>query len=256
MLIRLFIVISLLLFSSCSFFKKDVLSNQEKFELGVNYFSKNKFQKAKDTFELLVQNEPGSLGVESSFYLAMTLFELEQYDEASYHFNYYSTFSKNADNVELSQFMKCRCAFEVCISYTKDQSNSFFAISVIQEFLDNFPYSTYKEEAYEMINDLRNRISKKHYEAGRLYVKMKEFNSAFYYFDIVISDYYDTDYFDEALIFYIFTYIVMEEYEEAEKYFNSNKEKFRNPSKQKEAEEMLADYQKGLGFSGLYRLYK
>ena len=165
-------------------------------------------------------------------------------------------FSKNADNVELSQFMKCRCAFEVCISYTKDQSNSFFAISVIQEFLDNFPYSTYKEEAYEMINDLRNRISKKHYEAGRLYVKMKEFNSAFYYFDIVISDYYDTDYFDEALISYIFTYIVMKDYDEAEKYFNSNKEKFRSSDKQNEAQQMLIDHKNRLGLSGLYRLYK
>tara|TARA_Y100001960_G_C14675331_1_gene828197 strand:- start:214 stop:984 length:771 start_codon:yes stop_codon:yes gene_type:complete len=256
MLIRLFLIISLFVFSSCSFFKKDDLSNKEKFELGISYFSKKKFQKAKDTFEFLVQNEAGNLGVESNFHLAMVLFELEEYDQASYHFNYYSTFSKNIENVELSQFMKCKCAFEMCESYTKDQTNSLFAISIIQEFLDTFPYSLYKEDAYEMINDLRNRLSKKYYEAGRLYIKMKKFNSAFYYFDIVMSEYYDTDYFDEALISYIFTYIVMKDYDEAEKYFDSNKGKFRSSEKQNEAEQMLIDHKKRLGLSGLYRLYK
>ena len=257
MSIRLILIISLFFIQGCSSLKKADLSNSERFELGVSYFSKNKFQKAKDEFEVLVQNEQGTnLGLESTFYLAKTLFELEEYDEASYNFNYYSMFSKNIDNVELAQFMKCRCAFEVTLPYNKDQSNSLFAISIIQEFLDNFPYSIYKDEAYEMIQKLRERIAKKHFENGRLYLKMKKFDSAMYYFDIVISDYYDTKYSDESKISYIFTYIVMKENNKANEYFNVNKLTFKSPDKLKEAEQMLKDYKDGLDISGYYRLYK
>ena len=91
MSIRLIFIISLFFMQGCSFFKKDDLSNSEKFELGTNYFSNKKFQKAKDQFEFLVQNEQGTnLALESTFYLAKTLFELKEYDEASYNFNYYS----------------------------------------------------------------------------------------------------------------------------------------------------------------------
>lgn len=257
MSIRLILIISLLFIQGCSSFKKDVASNSEKFALGKSYFSKNKFQKAKDEFKFLVQNEQGTnLGLESTFYLAKTLFALEEYDEASYNFNYYSMFSKNIENVELAQFMKCRCAFEVTLPYNKDQSNSLFAISVIQEFLDNFPYSQYKQDSYEMIEKLRNRIAKKNYEAGRLYLKMKKFDSAFFYFDIILSEFYDTKYYDRALVSYIFTYIVMDDYNQAKLYFESNQLNFNNLSNKIEAEEILKDYKNGLGFSGLYRLYK
>ena len=107
-----------------------------------------------------------------------------------------------------------------------------------------------------MIKDLRNRISKKYYESAKLYLKMKKFSSAFYYFDIIISEYYDTDYFDQALISYIFTYIVMGNYSEAEIYFESNKKNFNDIQNQFEAKRILTDYKDGLGLSGFYRLYK
>tara|TARA_Y100001970_G_scaffold124989_1_gene154778 strand:- start:5805 stop:6578 length:774 start_codon:yes stop_codon:yes gene_type:complete len=257
MLIRIILVITLFFAQSCSLFKKDDLSSADKFDLGVEYFSKKKFQKAKDKFEFLVQNEQGTnIGLESTLYLAKSLFELEEYDEASYNFNYYSMFSKNIKNVEYSQFMKCRCAFELTLPYSKDQSNSFFAISVIQEFLDNFPSTIYKEDAYDMLSKLRNRLSKKYYESARLYLKMGEFESAFYYFDIIILEYYDTYHFDQALISYIFTYIVMGDYDKALDYFELNNKKFIDIKNRDEAEQILIDYKNRLGFSGLYRLYK
>ena len=75
---------------SCSILNKQELSNQERFKKAENYFSDDKFQKAKTEFEFIIQNEQGTnLGIESTFYLAKTLFELKEYDEAAYHFNYY-----------------------------------------------------------------------------------------------------------------------------------------------------------------------
>ena len=107
-----------------------------------------------------------------------------------------------------------------------------------------------------MIEDLREKLAKKYFENGRLYLKIKKFESAMYYFDIVISDYYDTKYSDEAKIAYIFTYLVMKDYDKAVEYFSNNKGTFKYSRNLKEAEKILNDHKDGLGISGYYRLYK
>ena len=256
MILRLFII-SIFCFQGCSSFNDKNKTYSERFQLGVTFFENKKYQKAKDFFEDIVQHEQGTnLGLESTFYLAKTLFELKEFDEASYNFNYYSMFSKDIENVEYSQFMKSKCAFEVTLPYNKDQSSTFYAISIIQEFLDNFPYSSYKDNAYNMILKLRNRLGRKNFESGRLYLKMKRYDSALYYFDIIISEYYDTKFYDDALNYYIFSYIVMGEYEKAKLYYEDVKSNYNNNLKKIEAEQILIDYKNRLGLSGLYKLYK
>ena len=85
---------------------------------------------------------------------------------------------------------------------------------------------------------------------------MKKYDSALYYFDIIISEYYDTKFHDEALIYYIFTYIVMNEYDKANSYYENIKSNFNDDLKKDEAQQVLNDYKNGLGFKGLYKLYK
>ena len=248
----------LFLLTGCSMFNKDKIkvTTQQRFEKAQLSLSKNKFEKAKNAFQIIIQNEKdASLSLESYFYLGESFFGLKNYDEAIYHFNYYSMFSNEIENVEKAQFMKSKCEFKLTLDYNNDQTQSFLAISSIQEFLDNFPYSIYKDEAYQMIQDLREKIAKKYFENGRLYLKIKKFESAMYYFDIVISDYYDTKYSDESKLSYIFTYILMNDYNNAKEYFDKNKATFNSATLQ-EAGKILIEYKDGLGISGYYRLYK
>jgi len=129
MILRLFIL-SIFFFHGCSTIEQSRLTNSEKFEIGLQYFEKQKYQKSKEYFEDIVQNEQGTnLGLESTFLLAKTLFELKEFDEASYNFNYFSMFSKDIDNVEFSQFMKSKCAFESTLPYNKDQTSTGISAS-------------------------------------------------------------------------------------------------------------------------------
>ena len=219
-----------LLLTGCSVFNNDKIemTEEERFEKAKILLSNNKFEKAKNEFQIIIQNQKGtSLSLDSYFYLGESFFGLKNYEEAIYHFNYYSMFSNQIENVEKAQFMKSKCEFELTLDYNNDQDQTFLAISSIQEFLDNFPYSIYKDDAFKMIEDLREKLAKKYFENGRLYLKIKKFESAMYYFDIVISDYYDTKYIDEAKIAYIFTYLVMKDYDKAVEYFDNNKSTFK-----------------------------
>ena len=252
-------VVILILLTGCSVFNNDKIemTEEERFEKAKILLSNNKFEKAKNEFQIIIQNQKGtSLSLDSYFYLGESFFGLKNYEEAIYHFNYYSMFSNQIENVEKAQFMKSKCEFELTLDYKNDQAQTFLAISSIQEFLDNFPYSIYKDDAFKMIEDLREKLAKKYFENGRLYLKIKKFESAMYYFDIVISDYYDTKYSDEAKIAYIFTYLVMKDYDKAVEYFSNNKGTFKYSRNLKEAEKILNDHKDGLGISGYYRLYK
>tara|TARA_B100000676_G_scaffold224626_1_gene222067 strand:- start:6758 stop:7531 length:774 start_codon:yes stop_codon:yes gene_type:complete len=257
MIFRIITIALILFLTGCSSFRKADISNLEKFEIGISYFNDKKYQKSKEIFNEILEDEQGTnTALESTYFLARTLYELDEFDEASYNFNYFSMFSKDIEKVEFSQFMKSKCAFDQSLPYNKDQSLSLYAISIIQEFLDNFPYSIYKDDAYNMIVDLRNRIGRKNFEAGRLYLKKKMYDSALYYFDIIIDEFYDTIYYDEALISYIFSYIIMNEYDKGKSFFEMVKSNFKDQKKLAEAEQILKDYKDGLGISGLYRLYK
>ena len=256
------LILSLIIFillTGCSVFNNDKaqITEEQRFEKGINLLSNNKFEKAKNEFQIIIQNQKGTaLSLNSYFHLGEVFFGLKNYEEAIYHFNYYSMFSNKIENVEKAQFMKSKCEFELTLDYKNDQAQTFLAISSIQEFLDNFPYSIYKDDAFKMIENLREKLAKKYFENGRLYLKIKKFESAVYYFDLVISDYYDTKYSDKAKISYIFTYIIMKDYDKAVEYFNNNKDSFKSSHRLEEAQKMLDEYKNGLGISGYYRLYK
>ena len=178
-------------------FKEKSFSIEDHFTNGKTLFDKEKFRKAKDEFIYITENDPGSyLAIESALYLGKIYFELKEYEEASYQFSYYMMFSKDLANIEIAQFMKCQCIYSMTNDYNKDQSKSFIAIVDLQEFVDNFSSSPYKDKAVIMINDLRGRIARKYYETGRLYLKMNNYDSAFYYYNLLLRDYYDTKFAD------------------------------------------------------------
>ena len=54
----------------------------------------------------------------------------------------------------------------------------------------------------------------------------------------------------------MFTYIVMDDYNQAKIYFESNKDNFKSNKKLEEAKNMLLEYSNGIGLSGYFRLYR
>jgi len=253
----LFII--LLFLCACSSVKNEAenMSFEKRFDNAKLLFESGKYEKAKNQFQIIIENDKtSSLSLESYFLIGKSYLEIKDYEEALYHLNYFSMFSNDIVKVEEAQFLKSKCNFELTLDYKNDQTQTELAIKVIQEFLDNFPNTIYYSNASDMIIDLRDKLAKKNYEDGRLYLKIKKYDSALYYFDIVISEYYDTKYCDDSKISKIFTYILSDDYDKAKAYYNQISDTFISDDKNKEAKDMLSDFKNGLGLSGYYRLYK
>ncbi len=255
--VNLFIILLFLFACSGTKNQSDNMSFKKRFDNAKLLFESGKFEKAKNQFQIIIENDKtSSLSLESYFLIGKSYIELNDYEEALYHLNYFSMFSNDIVKVEEAQFLKSKCNFQLTLDYKNDQTQSEFAIKVIQEFLDNFPNTIYYSDANDMIIDLRNKMAKKNYEDGRLYLKIRKYDSALFYFDIVISEYYDTKYCDDSKISKIFTYILNEDYDQAKAYYDQVSSTFISDNKNKEAKDVLSDYKNGLGLSGYYRLYK
>jgi len=112
--------------NSKKIFKKSSLTSEERFEKAKLFLSKNKFEKAKTQFQIIIQNEDGTaLSLVSHLYLGESFYGLKSYEEAIYHFNYYSMFSNVIENVEKAQFMKSKCTFKLTLDYKMIKQKPF-----------------------------------------------------------------------------------------------------------------------------------
>ena len=238
-------------------------SIQEDFNLEKNFseakvlFDEGNFSKALEKFKYIIYNNPGSLvAMNAQLYLAESLFNLEKYDQASKEYDRYILVSQDSRGVEKAKFFICKCYFELSSSYKKDQEASYIAIDRMQYFIEQYPNSQFSSECNVMITELRSKLAKKDLESGKLYLRIEEFPSAIVYFNSVIRDYYDTEYYETAIINLILTYVLNGEIALADNTFNQYKDDLQNKDNYIAAKNILTKDKDTLSLKEYFNLVK
>ena len=99
-----------------------------------------------------------------------------------------------------------------------DHDKNLKAITQIQEFLDDFPNSEYSKDADKLINELRTRLAEKNMETGKLYIKLKAYDSAMTSYEVVVNEYYDTKFFNDANMEIIRCLVLLNKSDEAKQF--------------------------------------
>ena len=82
-----------------------------RFEKAMKYFDKGKFSRAKDEFNYIIMMDPGSkIANESQYYMAESMFQLEEFIESSAAFERYIRFSSDYSKIEKARYRICECA--------------------------------------------------------------------------------------------------------------------------------------------------
>ena len=193
--------LSVLLFCSCTNelnlkeagFERSFKSAKKKFDEG-------KYIESLNDFEVILLNYSGHAGIDSAqFFLAQSHYELEEYISASYEFE------KLVDNFPQSKLSE-EALFNAALSYFKlsppsvlDQSESKKALTKFQIFLDKYKSGDYADKAREYNLKIREKLAKKEYEAGLLYLKIEQPRAAKVYFKSIMEKFYDSSYYLEAI---------------------------------------------------------
>jgi len=201
--IKIFIAITLFIsiFASCT---KDVgiekIGFDKSFQIAKKKFNDENYREALNDLNSIILNYGGENGIDSAqFLVGRSHYELEEFYSASFEFNRLSESFPESKLVEDSYFNAAECYRELSPRYTLDQKETFNAISKYQLYLDLFPKGKYALKADEQIRDLREKLARKTFEAGILYLKLDQPRAAKVYFNEIIDSYYDTSFYISSL---------------------------------------------------------
>ncbi len=198
----LFLTGTLLALTGCSGSKTtETGSFMERFNKGNDLFEDEKYYKAIDHFTFVVYNAPGSdIADDAQFKMAKSHYNLKEYLVAVDEFQRLLLRWPASDLAEEADFMIGEAYYQLSPIYHRDQTYTYNAIQQYQDFIDTYPHSKFRQKAEERIQECRLKLAKKVFDAGELYMILRELKSAILTFGEIVTKYYDTPLYHPTLL--------------------------------------------------------
>ncbi len=209
----------------CSSSKPDMTSDFDtRFEKGMEYFEKKKYLRAQEEFNYVaISGGHTELGDDALFYLGESYFLNKEYILARAEYDRLVRRMSFSPFLEQARWRICQCYVKESPKYYHDQTSTEKALEKLQEFIEDFPNSKYREEAETTMVELREKLGTKAFETGILYIKLGAYDSAILAFEQVLQNYYDTNLVPKAHAEIIHSHCLALNIEEAETYYNEVK---------------------------------
>lgn len=166
------LLVSALILSSCNSYNKLLKSTDYdyKYEAAKGYYTAGQYTRAYQLLEELVMVLKGSdRGEESLFMLGMCFYNIKDYETSTMYLDRYIKSYPKGEYTELARFYSGKASYLQSPDPRLDQSATYSALSLMQDFLEFYPYSDKREEATDMIYELQNRLVQKEYNSAKLY---------------------------------------------------------------------------------------
>jgi len=237
------VILCSIIIASCGGTKlPDSTNPEEIFNAGLKFLEDEDYLEAKQMFELIILQYPASqFADDAQYYQGEVSYRREEFIMAAFNYNRLrrqypgSPFSKDA------LFKSALSYYRISPPYDRDQENTRKAIEAFQEFQYLYPDDKLKQDASDKIQEMRNKLAYREYFTGLLYRKLDSPRSSVIYFDAVINNYQDTDYYEPAFFSKIEVLIFMKKSKEAESIIIAYKSNFPKSDKIPELDKMLSN---------------
>ncbi len=200
----------------------DVLFLKAKQEL-----DKKRYEEAEKYFDLLKLHFPASqYADDAQYYLGIINFEKNNYIMASFHFSTLRKWYPNSEYCKEALFKTAMCYYNLSPPFDREQEYTFKAIEYFLEFQNTYPNDTLTNFANIYLKELRNKLAYRNYFTAYLYYKWQSYRSALIYIDIVLDEYPETDFAEDALWLKIQIYNDQGFYLDLEELLTQYKQKF------------------------------
>lgn len=174
-------------------------SISEKDSAAFYFYGRGDYEKASYLFEDL---RPAYRGTDRAktilYHYAYAKYKFGLYVVAGYYFDQYVKLYPNDDLTAECTFMVAYCNYLEAAPYYLDQTFADKAISDFQLFVNKFPDHEKVEESNRLMTDLRERKAQKSFETAKLYYKIQNYRAAVTSFEVMIQEYPDSRYREEA----------------------------------------------------------
>jgi outer membrane protein assembly factor BamD len=194
-------VLTLLVATSCSKFRKYEKSQdwRVKFEAGQNYYAKKDYYRASVLFEQILPIVRGlPEGEKVQFYLAYCQFYDRLYLLASEQFRtFYETYGRSS-LAEEARYMFAFSLYKSAPNENLDQSGGIEAMAAMQEYLNRYPNSKFRDQAIEVINSSQTKLELKGFDNAKQYYRMKQYKAAIVALNNFQNNFPDSKYVEES----------------------------------------------------------
>lgn len=203
------------------------LTPEQQLEAAKKLFEKEKYYAAQEKFRMIVLQNPGNVIIEEAqFYLAESYFYEKKYVMAIEEYGKLIRSLPSSPYVDDAYYKVGLCYYELSPGYALDQEYTHKAIAQFNSFLTKYPNSEHKNKVIEKLQACHRKLAKKVYKTGELYRKMNYLRAAVISYKDVLDEYNDTEFVPNALYWLVVCNIKMENYDEAQKYYNQLKSSY------------------------------
>jgi len=201
-ILRNIILISVIIFSSCSGYEKLLKSSDYtlKYEKAFEYFEKEEYVRAATLFEQVANIYRGTVKADTlQFYRAMSYYHQRDYLMASHYFSELSeTYPNSAFNEEAS-YLTGYCYYNLSPRPSLDQEYTRKAINTFTLFLMNYPGSERALQARNIVHELQDKIVEKSYLNAKLYFDLGYYKAALIALRNSLGEYPNTTYREQLM---------------------------------------------------------
>ncbi len=175
---------------------------RQQFDRAMEYYNNGKYFKAQMALKRLTFSFPGQTFIDTAqFYLGKSLYELENYPEAVGEFRRLLTAYPSSPFADDALYHIAMCHYSQSPKYSLDQEETFDAIDEFSSFISRYPKSPLQDDAAAKLLELYDKLAKKMFKNGELYLKTHDYEQAVMYFEQVRDNYPNTEWARYALYY-------------------------------------------------------
>ena len=168
-----------------------------KYKKADEYFDAKKFVYAQQLYEEVIPFLKGTSKYEALYYkLAYSYYHEDDYINAENLFKSFTETFPSSSKDEECEYMRAYVFFKQSPKVDLDQTNTTKAVGLLQAFISTHPNSTRVKEANDLIDQCREKLESKEFNAANLYFNLGYFKAAMVAFNSLMEDYPDSKYSD------------------------------------------------------------
>lgn len=176
--------------------------NTDKYKMAVEMYDKKEYKKAIALFEKIMgpyANKPQMERIQ--YMISDSYFQEKNYAMASYYFSKFITNYPESTKVEEAAYYSAKSYFLAAPIYSRDQEDTYKALTAYQNYIDRYPNSELIDEANKDFAELNKKLEFKDFEVARQYYHTEQYNAAIKAFETFNEDHLGSEYKEEAMYF-------------------------------------------------------
>ena len=181
---------------------------QVAYQKAMAFYMEEDYTEAANAFDTVTRLGRGTdYGQEAQYYLAESYYKNQQYLLAASEYDRFVSLYPNDERRQEAEFKAAMSYYHQSPRYKLDQSATRNAIERFQLFNNRYPDSELVTESADKIDELRNKLARKTYEAAQFYVRTDQYLAATIYLEETIDQYPESEWAEKALVDLIKTYV-------------------------------------------------